>query len=119
MKPSEALELAKHLREISVEEAAEKLRGFVKQKESKKDFVPPTLGEVVKFFSDNGYTAEHAKHVYLYYEDAVPPWTDSKGQPVRGWRQKMRGNWMKNEGKIVHLTESKPSVLQANKEIFR
>lgn len=34
MKPSEALELAKHLREIPVEEAAEKLRGFVKKHES-------------------------------------------------------------------------------------
>lgn len=108
-------DLVIQIQSLSVEEATKVLNEFVK---GKKEFVPPSIEEVVKFFADNGYTEEHAKKVYLYYEDAEPAWTDSAGKPIRGWKQKMRGNWMRNEGKTISLPQAKPSVLQQNRNIF-
>jgi len=64
-----------------------------------KKFIPPELKDVIKFFIDNGYTEESAKKAFDYYADGEPPWTDSKGNQVRGWKQKMRGNWFRSENK--------------------
>jgi len=70
-----------------------------KKKYIKKKFTPPTKEEVIKYFQENGYSQESAKNAFLYYEEADPPWTDSTGKKVRGWKQKMRGVWFKPENK--------------------
>lgn len=65
------------------------------KKESK--FIPPTLFEVVEYFSNNGYTTESANKAYEYYQ--VANWIDSKGNKVKNWKQKMQGVWFKDENK--------------------
>jgi hypothetical protein len=75
-----------------------------KEKKSiKKEFEPPTLDEVKAWFIENGSTAEAGAKAWQYYTDGN--WCDSKGSPVKNWRQKMRGGrWLevqpqqRNEG---------------------
>lgn len=62
-----------------------------KKIKEKDKFVAPTLPEVIAYFEANGYPSTHATHVFNYYADAN--WRDAKGQPVRNWKQKMRGVW--------------------------
>lgn len=71
----------------------------IREKESKKkNFLPPTLFEVVEYFSNNGYTTESANKAYEYYQ--VANWIDSKGNKVKNWKQKMQGVWFKDENKV-------------------
>jgi hypothetical protein len=63
-----------------------------------KTFIPPLLEEVVEYFSTKGYTKQAAEKAYDYY--SIANWIDSKGNPVRNWKQKMIGNWFKNEYRI-------------------
>jgi len=78
-------------------------------KENKKTKLPPTIEAVESFFFENGYTKESGKKAYLYYSEG--DWTDSKGNKVINWKQKMRSVWFKPENEIgstpVHkLTQS-------------
>lgn len=57
----------------------------------------PTLEEVQTFFKENGYSVEIASKAYHYYAEAG--WKDSRGEPVRAWKQKMRGVWFREEHK--------------------
>lgn len=57
----------------------------------------PALDEVITFFTENGYTRDIAVKAYHYYAEAG--WKDSRGEPVRAWKQKMRGVWFKDENK--------------------
>lgn len=66
-----------------------------KNKSKKSKFEHPELDEVVKFFTDNGYS--NGEKAWNYYNDA--DWKDSKGKPVLNWKQKMRGVWFKDENK--------------------
>lgn len=75
----------------------EKRREEIKENKKKK-FIPPKLEEVIAFFNDNGYTRHHAEKVFKYYEEG--DWKDASGKPVKVWKQKMRGNWFKDENKI-------------------
>ena len=54
--------------------------------------IPPTLEEVVKFFTDNGWHKSVGEHVFNYYNDA--DWHDSRGNKIINWKQKCRGVWM-------------------------
>jgi uncharacterized protein YdaU (DUF1376 family) len=62
-----------------------------KKIKEKEKFIAPELSEVIAYFEANGYPSTHATHVFNYYNDAN--WKDAKGQPVRNWKQKMRGVW--------------------------
>lgn len=64
---------------------------------SKRSAPAPTLEEVQTFFKDNGYSVEIATKAYHYYAEAG--WKDSRGEPVRAWKQKMRGVWFRDEHK--------------------
>lgn len=66
-----------------------------KRVQREKQFVPPTLEEFKAYFDENGYTAAAAEKVFKYYEEG--DWKDSKGNQVRSWKQKVRGNWFKPE----------------------
>ena len=57
-------------------------------------FVPPTLEEVTEYVRERNSTVDPEKF-YDYF--SVGNWTDSKGQPVKNWKQKLltwegRGN---------------------------
>ncbi len=76
-----------------------KWEGEVKKSKPKSaDFTPPTLKEVQDWFISKGYTKDHAKRAYDYYDAA--DWKDSRGSQVKNWKQKFIANWCKDEGKI-------------------
>lgn len=67
-----------------------------KKKSIKKEFEPPTLQEVQQWFTEQGSTAEQGAKAWNYYNDGN--WIDAKGQPVKNWRQKMRGGrWLETK----------------------
>jgi hypothetical protein len=74
----------------------------IKIKKEKQKFIAPTIQEVIAYFEANGYPSTHATHVFNYYADAN--WKDSKGQPVRNWKQKMRGVWFDDKYKTQKPT---------------
>jgi hypothetical protein len=73
-----------------------------KKNKEKNKFIAPTIQEVIAYFEINGYPSTHATHVFNYYADAN--WKDSKGQPVRNWKQKMRGVWFDEKYKTSKPT---------------
>lgn len=77
----------------------------------KKIFTPPSKSDVVAFFKQNGFSVSSAKKAFYYYEDGDPPWTDSQGKAVRGWKQKMRGVWFKDEN--IDQSIEKPLIAES------
>jgi hypothetical protein len=78
------------------------------KKSIKKEFTPPTLEEVKTWFIENGSTAQAGAKAWQYYTDG--DWVDSKGNPVKNWRQKMRGGrWL----------EDKPTAQTKPEEVYR
>jgi len=65
-----------------------------------KSFVPPTLKDVTDYFITNGYSADLAKTFFNGYENGDPAWHDSRGNPVRAWKQKAIQVWFKPEAKV-------------------
>jgi len=68
-------------------------------KVKKQPFIPPTLEEVKAFFTENGYSHEGAEKAFNHYTKDGANWTDSRGNKVNNWRQKMRTNWFRDEHK--------------------
>lgn len=65
----------------------------------------PTIDLVIDYFVKNGYSKEAAAAAFEYYEAGTEPrqmyWRDSRGNPVKNWKQKMRGVWFKEENKVA------------------
>lgn len=57
-----------------------------------KRFVPPTLQEVRDYCEERNNNVDYKKF-YEYY--SIANWKDSKGNPVKNWKQKMIANWEK------------------------
>lgn len=78
------------------------------KKENKKEnnkFTPPTVDEIEEFCKERNNGVD-AKRVYDYYSSAN--WKDSKGNPIRSWKQKIIAVWEKPKenvkavGKVAH-----------------
>lgn len=90
----------------------------IKKKTIQKKFEPPTLAEVQTWFVEQGSTAEQGAKAWHYYNDGQ--WIDAKGQPVKNWRQKMRGGrWLEvqaqqrnNEGHQYQNLTHQPTYTQ-------
>ena len=78
-----------------------------KRKENKQ-YSKPSLSEVIDFFNQNGYQDIGAIKAYTYYDEGS--WTDSNGNKVKNWKQKMRGVWFRDEYKINKPTISNFSL---------
>ena len=63
-------------------------------RKEKKRFTPPTLDEVKAYIQENGYHVD-AEYFYKFY--STGHWIDSKGNPVRNWKQKII-TWEKKDG---------------------
>jgi len=74
-----------------------KVKDKRKKEKSEKVFSPPTILEVISYFSENGYTDESATKAFNYYDCAE--WIDSKGNKVRNWKQKMQSVWFEDKYK--------------------
>lgn len=69
----------------------------------------PNEADVVLYFRENGYSVEAAKKAFKYYDTPNSEgvnWVDSKGNPVKNWKQKMITVWFKDENKARSTAES-------------
>jgi hypothetical protein len=69
-----------------------------KEKKKEVGFTPPSSDEVCQYFMEKGFTEQSAKKAFSYYD--ISNWKDSKGNPVKNWKQKMISVWFKDENKI-------------------
>lgn len=74
------------------------------QEQKPKGFIPPTVFEVVAYFTANGYTEQSARKAFEYYN--VAGWKDGKGNKVKNWKQKMNAVWFKDEN-LIPTSKSK------------
>lgn len=58
----------------------------VNRKNIKKEFIPPTLEEIQQYCKERKNNVD-SKKFFDYYE--ADNWIDSKGNPVRNWKQKV------------------------------
>lgn len=66
----------------------------------------PNVEEVIEYFKSKGYTEEGARTAHNYYEQNN--WHDSNNKPVLAWKQKMSGNWFRDEYKDKPATSTTP-----------
>lgn len=66
-------------------------------KEGESTTTIPTLEEVKKYFTENGYTDQIALKAFEYYSSTG--WKDKNGKPVQNWKSKMVNVWFKEEHK--------------------
>lgn len=76
--------------------------------EVKKSFVEPDLSEVVKYFVDNGFSAELGDKAWRYYNEAK--WHDGLGNAVKNWKQKMQAVWFKKDNNLKEEVKNKGDV---------
>lgn len=60
---------------------------------TKKSFSPPSRTEFREYFFVKGFEVEYANYVYDYYE--AGEWSDSKGNKILSWKQKVLAVWLK------------------------
>ena len=78
----------------------EEMRGEkIKEKRVVNKFTPPSLDDVIFYFTENGYSKELAEKAFKYYETGN--WKDGKGNQVKNWKQKMQSVWFKEENKTI------------------
>jgi hypothetical protein len=58
-------------------------------------FSAPTLDEVIAYFKEYGSSETLAKKAYAHYVEGK--WKDSKGVPVKNWKQKVLTNWINSD----------------------
>jgi hypothetical protein len=80
-------------------------------------FKPPTIEEVIEYFTEKGYNQKSAEKAFHYYDSAG--WKDRNGTQVKNWKQKMVGNWFKDENKIVTTKSVDDSKYYINKNGIR
>lgn len=76
-------------------------------------FIPPSLQEVIDYFSANGYTAETAERAYRWYD--VADRHDSTGKKVINWKQKMNNVRFKPEN-TKKYTKTEYLQIEAERE---
>lgn len=85
---------------VTVCHATDKEKEEDKEKRKKdykrKTFSPPTLEEVITYFDVKKISGDPQKF-YEYY--SVADWHDSKGNPVKNWKQKALAVWDKKDEK--------------------
>jgi hypothetical protein len=77
-----------------------------KPEKAKKEFLPPSLDEVIKYFDENNFSQIAARKAFEYYN--IANWKDSTGKQVKNWKQKMISVWFKPENK-KQLTTYNPN----------
>jgi hypothetical protein len=82
---------------------------FERQKHAKRSilpFVPPTFEEFEKYCAENQHK-NIASRAFKGYSEANPPWSDTQGNEIRSWKQKLQNVWFKNDNVDPTITEKK------------
>ncbi len=69
-----------------------------------KIFQAPSIEDVIEYFKEKGYKESFARSVHEYYASA--DWHDSKGNPVKNWKQKCISVWLNEKNKHERITEN-------------
>lgn len=78
-------------------------------------FISPELFEVEEYFIENGFDKILADKFFKSY--SVANWYDSKGNPVKNWKQKAINVWFKDENKAKYNgTEKKSDEILGSEE---
>ena len=77
-----------------------------KRPRKKKEFIPPTVNDVITYFREKGSTDDLARKAYDYY--TTGGWKDAKGDPVLNWKQKMLINWIDKQHAGTMHTQAEP-----------
>lgn len=85
------------------------------EKKTKNIFLPPSLPEVIEYFKENGFPEVLAKRAFNHY--AVADWYDTKGEPVRNWKQKMQSVWFKEENRLVNVVQTPEPIGKRYREL--
>ena len=75
-----------------------------KEKKDKNIVAPPSFEEIEIYFKENGFDSILAKRFFDSY--SVANWHDSKGNPVKNWKQKAINVWFKDENKPKQVQQS-------------
>ena len=67
-----------------------------KKTKPKKEFVPPTFQEFLKYCTDEGFS-NIAERAFKGYE--AGDWHDAQGKKVLRWKQKLQNGWFKSDNK--------------------
>lgn len=106
------IEQAQKLGKVIKEFPAAKIR-----KSTPRAFVPPTLEEVTEYIREKGFNVD-AKTFYEFFttpNSKGETWVDSKGQPVRNWKQKLI-TWNSKGGHARASREEKTSYFMNYKQ---
>lgn len=99
---------------VEVVEVVEDKKEKDQEKKSKNSFVPPSFEEFKKYCFENGFL-NIAERAYKGYEASEPPWHDTKGNPIRSWRQKLQNVWFREDNKDRQigsgLHQQKPDLI--------
>lgn len=74
-----------------------------------KQFIPPTLEEVIKFFEENGQSKERATKAFNHYSEG--DWHDSRGNKVVNYKQKLRTNWFEDKKEISEVKPTSKMIM--------
>ena len=77
----------------------------VERNSKERKFAPPTLEEVKAYCQERNSPVD-AQQFFEYYE--VSSWKDSKGNPVKNWKQKLI-TWEKHDAPVVHCATPQKS----------
>ena len=91
----------------------------IDSKPKRKRFVPPTLDEVKSYVKERNSSVD-AQRFFDYYE--AGQWKDSKGQPVKNWKQKLitweKKNPASEKRKAQDFPDSNTDLEDLEKRIF-
>lgn len=89
--------------------ATESKHDLPTNKEVKKErsITPPSLEEIIEYFTQNGYKKSEAEKAFNFY--ANRGWKDSNDRKVKNWKLKMKEVWFKPENKIKPQTQIIPT----------
>jgi hypothetical protein len=73
-----------------------------------KKFIPPSMEEVIKYFTDNGYSKEKGEQFFKGYD--VAGWRDSRNNKILNWKQKALHVWFRPEDKTGYTAEPEEHV---------
>ena len=92
-------------RNESIEYRDKSIENRVERNTKERKFTPPTLEEVKAYCQERNSPVD-AQQFFEYYE--VSSWKDSKGNPVKNWKQKLI-TWEKHDASVVHCATPKKS----------
>lgn len=109
-----APEILEILNNIEEENKLEPIKKTTRVKKTATEFIAPTIEEFTSYFLEHGFDENLASRAWNGYNENK--WHDSKGTPVRNWKQKCQNTWFNPDNKKTEK-EDKKSKLQTTMSV--